>query len=92
MAAKPKRSDIQSQIEALQAQLDQADTDDEVWVKDDNGREVKVSGRRATSILGRLGLLDDDGDDDDDAGDDDAGDDVDDDKKPAGGGYFNRRK
>ena len=85
-----KRTDIESQIAALQAQLDTADTDDEVWVKDDKGREVKVSGRRATGILAKLGLLDDDdaGDDDDDQGDDD---DAKKDDKPAGAGYFNKR-
>jgi hypothetical protein len=52
----PKRSDIEQQIAALQAQLDGADTDDEVWIKDGD-REIKVSGKRATTILGRFADL-----------------------------------
>lgn len=100
-----KRSDIQAQIEALQAQLDDADTDDEVWVKDSSGREVKVTGKKATSILGRFADLwdtEDHGGDDDDSDDDDddkggaggskaGGKGTPKDKKPASGGYFGRR-
>ena len=55
-----KRSDIEKQIADLQSQLDTADTDDEIWVKDADGKEYKVTGRRATGILGKLGLLEDD--------------------------------
>ena len=53
----PKRSDIEAQISALQAELDKADTDDEIWIKDDSGREIKVTGRRATTVLSRFGDL-----------------------------------
>lgn len=49
----PKRSDIERQITELQAQLEQADTDDEVWIRDGD-HEIKVSGKRATAILGRF--------------------------------------
>lgn len=87
-----RRSDIERQIADLQAQLEGADTDDEVWIKDESGREVKVTGRRATSVLERFkDLWEQAGDDDagdDDAGDDDAGGE---DPKPKGGGYFSKR-
>lgn len=53
----PTQRQIQEQIDALQAQLDTADTDDEVWIKDDKGREIKVSGRRATAVLGKFSDL-----------------------------------
>lgn len=88
----PTKAQIQQQIDALTAQMDDADTDDEVWVKDETGREVKVTGKRATSILDRFADLWKD--DDADAGDGDKGDkgDGDKDDKPAGGGYFGRRK
>lgn len=89
-----KRSDIERQIAALQAELEGADTDDEVWIKDGD-HEIKVSGKRATAILGRFkGLWEsepeagasEDGDDGDDQGDDEK------DPQPGGGGYFKRRK
>lgn len=97
----PKRSDIEAQIAALQSQLDEADTDDEVWVKDDSGREIKVTGKRATSVLARFADLwdsedagdgDDDGDDDKGAKDSKGGAGKEKDKTPAAGGYFGRRK
>lgn len=94
-----KRSDIEAQIAALQSQLDDADTDDEVWIKEGD-REVKVTGKKATSILGRFADLWDtedgaagDDDDDDQAGKDGKGG-AGKDKKdaaPKGGGYFGRR-
>jgi hypothetical protein len=49
-----KKSDIEAQIAALQEELANADTDDEIWIKDDSGREIKVSGKRATSVLRRF--------------------------------------
>lgn len=99
------RSEIERQIADLQSQLDDADTDDEVWVKDSSGREVKVTGKKATSILGRFADLwdteDHGGGDDDDSDDDDKGSaggskggggkGTPKDKKPASGGYFGRR-
>lgn len=84
----PKRSDIEAQIAALQAELDTADTDDEVWVKGDDGREYKVTGRRATSVLKRLGLADILSDDSDQEGGEEA-EEVEEDPKPKGG-YFGR--
>jgi hypothetical protein len=88
------RAQIEAQIAELQGQLDTADTDDEVWVKDERGREFKVAGRRATSLLGRLGLLDDDGEDDSDESDDPDEDGASGkkDPKPGGGGYFAKRR
>lgn len=81
------RSEIEKQMAALQAELDKADTDDEIWVKGDDNREYKVTGRRATGILGKLGLLDD-GKADDDGGEPDE---DEPDEEPAGG-YFRKRK
>lgn len=49
-----KRSEIEQQIARLQADLENADTDDEVWLKDQSGTEIKVTGRRATSVLDRF--------------------------------------
>ena len=82
-----KRSDIEKQIAALQAELDGADTDDEVWIKDGD-REVKVSGKRATAILGRYADLWKE--DDRDAGDGDE-EDVEEDEKPKREGLFKPR-
>ncbi|MEV8530094.1 hypothetical protein AB0451_39480 [Streptomyces sp. NPDC052000] len=92
-----KRSEIEQQIARLQADLENADTDDEVWIKDQSGTEIKVTGRRATSVLDRFKDLwaTEEGAD---QGDDDAGDDTAD-EPPAGSGdqsggtsYFSRRK
>lgn len=80
-----KRSDVEAQIAALQAELDTADTDDEIWVKGDDNREYKVTGRRATSILGKLGLL---GDDSEEPAEE-AEEEPEDDPKPETG-YFGR--
>lgn len=82
--------EIQKQIDALTASLETADTDDEVWVKE-NGTEFKVTGRRATSFLDKFAHLWETPDKDGDAGDDDKDGDAGDDKKPAGG-YFGRKK
>lgn len=86
-----KRSDIEAQIAALQSELDTADTDDEIWVKDDNGREFKVTGRRATSVLKKLGIHDIA---DDAEGQGDEGEEADENADPAPGkdGYFGRRR
>lgn len=66
-----KRSEIEAQIAALQAEIENADTDDEIWIKDDSGREIKVTGKRATSVLNRFSDLWDDGKPADDEGDED---------------------
>lgn len=85
-----KRSDIEARIAALQAELDGADTDDEVWIKDGD-HEIKVSGKRATTILGRYAKLWEDETDGGDADADDAGDDVPDDDKPKKETFFKGR-
>lgn len=90
----PKRSELEAQMAALQAELDKADTDDEIWVKDDNGREIKISGRRATSVLKRLGMHDiTDGDEpaEGEPAEGDGDPEADPDPEPAGG-YFGRRR
>lgn len=86
-----KRSDVEAQIAALQAELDTADTDDEVWVKGDDGREYKVTGRRATSVLKKLGLADILADDSEEPAGEEAEEEQEEDPKPKGG-YFGRGK
>lgn len=80
-------NDIKAQIEALQAELANADTDDAIWVKDGD-HEVKISGKRATTVLNKFAKLweveaeGDQGDgDDSDQGD----------EKPKTNGYFGRK-
>ena len=81
-----KRSEIEARIKALQDELDGADTDDEVWIKDGD-HEIKVSGKRATTILSRYSKLwEDEGDD----GDGDAGD-ANGDEPPKREGLFKPR-
>lgn len=84
-----KRSEIERRIAELQAELDGADTDDEVWIKDGD-HEIKVSGKRATAILGRYAKLweSEDSDGDDNAGDEG---DVPEDEKPKREGLFKPR-
>lgn len=97
--ATAKRSEIEKQIAALQTQLDNADTDDEIWLKDGD-HEIKISGKRATSILGRYAHLwetDDattepeEGAPADTEDDSDAAGDAPADEKPAQRGYFGRK-
>lgn len=88
MAKQRSRTAVQAEIEALQAELDTAETDDEIWVKGDDGREYKVTGRRATSIFAKLGLTDDEGDEGE--GEEEA-EEPEDDPAPKGG-YFGRGK
>lgn len=85
--AKRSRTAVQAEIEALQAELDTAETDDEIWIKDESGREYKVTGRRATSIFAKLGL----NDDDQAEGGEEAEEEAEEDPKPKGG-YFGRGK
>lgn len=54
----PSRDEIQAQIDQLTAQLDQ-DDDTELWVKDEKGRETKLTGAYAKKWLKNLGLEDD---------------------------------
>lgn len=71
----PTKKDIQAQIDALTAQLDTADDDGketELWVKDAQGRETRLTGAHAKKWLKNLGLEDDapeGGDGADDGGD-----------------------
>lgn len=95
---KRTRAQLEAAMAELQAELDGADTDDEVWIKEGD-REFKVTGRRATTVLGRFkdlweesdasaGQGDQDGDGDDQDDDDDQADD-----QPGGGtSYFRRRR
>lgn len=91
-----KREDLQAQIEALQAELDGADDDVELWVEHErNGKAVKtkLSGGHAKSWLDDLlGTPAGSGQGDDDGGDDDGQGDELPEKKPSGGGYFGKRK
>lgn len=87
------KAEIQRQIDNLTASLDDADDDDEVWVKDSDGREFKFTGSRASSIIEKFGDLftPATGKDGKDGGDGDGGT-TDKDKKPdGGGGYFGRK-
>lgn len=86
-----KRSDVEAQIAALQAELDTADTDDEIWVKGDDGREYKVTGRRATSVLKKLGLSDILADDTEEPAGEETEEEPEEDPKPKNG-YFGRGK
>ena len=92
------KAEIQAQIDALTASMDDADGDDEVWVKDESGREFKFTGSRAGSIIEKFGDLfapaaaAGDGKDGKDGGAGAGGDAGGKDKKPAdGGGYFGRK-
>lgn len=88
------KAEIQAQIDALSAELEGADDDDEVWVEE-NGRRVQFKGSKATGILNKFRDLWEEpapeGDDAEGDGDGAEGGDQKD-KKPAGGGYFNKRK
>ena len=93
-----KKSDIQAQIDALTAQLDDADDDDgdyELWIKNDKGHEARVPSSRADGWLKEnfgISLRDEvppAADPQDPAGPG-GGDPKD--PKPAGGGYFSKRK
>lgn len=87
------RKEIEEQIAALQAELESADTDDELVIEE-NGRRFHIKGQRATKALSRFAdLWPDDDKGEGDKGEGDEGDDGDDpDPAPKGGGYFNRRK
>lgn len=83
------RKEYEDAIKALQAEMDSAEPDEEVWVEDPSGTRVRLTGKRASSVLGRFAhLFEDESDQGEPAGDDD-GDESD--AKPAGGGYFAKR-
>ncbi len=95
-----KKSDIQAQIDALTAQLDEADDDGdeyELWIKNDKGHETRVPASRAGGWLKEnfgFSLTDEtppagEGGEGGEGGGE-GGEEKD--KKPAGGGYFSKRK
>jgi hypothetical protein len=55
----PNRDEIQAQIDALTKQLQDDDEGTELWVKDEKGRETKLTGAYARKWLRNLGLEDD---------------------------------
>lgn len=77
------RAQIQEQMAALQAELDGADTDDEIWIQEGDGPAIRVTGRRATKALEKYAHLwpEDDGGDGD----------PEPDPEPEGAGLFKRR-
>lgn len=95
-----KKSDIQAQIDALTAQLDDADDDGddyELWIKNDKGHEARVPSSRADGWLKEnfgISLRDEAPPAGGDGGQGGQGGDGGDpkDPKPAGGGYFSKRK
>ena len=84
------KAEIQAQIDALSAELESAESDDEVIVEE-NGRRVHFKGSKATGILNKFKDL---WEEPAAAGDGDGGDGdgTPKDPKPAGGGYFSKRK
>lgn len=91
------KEEIQAQMAELQAQLDAADDSDEIWIKEGD-REFKVTGKKATSILGRFADLwdteDHSGEEEEDpatGGGKGKGAGKEKDTAPKGGGYFGRR-
>ena len=88
---KRTRADVESELAALQAELDSVEPDEEIWVKDpDSGHEVRFTGNRAKTIYERFGALfpapdgadGDEGQDDEEEADPQPG---------GGGGYFRGR-
>ena len=61
----------------------------EIWVKNEKGHQVKMTGAAARRFMAQFGV------DDDEDGQDDEGDETEDedepDDKPVGGGYFKTR-
>jgi hypothetical protein len=88
MAART-RAQVEADMARLQAELDGADTDDEVWIREDGHPAVQVKGKRATTILSRYSKL---WEEDDPADGEEEGEEGDvEDPKPSGG-YFGRKK
>lgn len=90
-----KREDLQSQIEALQAELDGADDDDvELWVEHERGGKnvrTKLSGSHAKGWLDDLFGTSEKKEESEEGEEEDE--DTKKDKKPASGGsYFAKRK
>lgn len=82
--------DLLATLSERATQEDQEDESTEVWVKNDKGHEVKLTGSKARRFMAQFGIEDDDEDQGDEGDEGDEG--ADKDKKPAGGGYFGKRK
>lgn len=62
MAARRTRADVERELESLKSELEGLGSDDEVWIREGD-REFRVTGDKATKILGRFSdLWDDAGD------------------------------
>jgi hypothetical protein len=85
------RSQIEAQMAALQAELEGADTDDEVWIREEDGPAIRVSGKRATAVLDKYKHLWGESGDGADGADDGADGADGADPAPASG-YFGRKK
>lgn len=88
----PKRSkdELAAAIAELQAEMDSAEDDDEIWVKHPDGHEVRVRGRKASNVLKSFGnIFDDPADDEGQEGEEQ----LPEDEQPGGGdgGYFRGR-
>lgn len=88
--AKRSKEEIAAAIAELQAEMDTADDDDEIWVKHPDGHEVRVRGRKASNVLKSFGGIFDDPAPADEG---EEGDELPDDEQPGGGdgGYFRGR-
>lgn len=67
---KRTKAQVQADIDRLSAELEDADSDDEVYIQDSSGHVVKITGNKATAILGRYRTLWDNEPDTDDTGPD----------------------
>lgn len=94
MAGKRSKAELAAAIAELQAEMDSADEDDEIWVKHPDGHEVRVRGRKASNVLKSFGSIFDDPAPAGDEGEEgEEGDELPDDEQPGGGdgGYFRGR-
>jgi len=85
------KAEIQAQIDALSAELEGAESDDEVWVEE-NGRRVQFKGSKATGILNKFKDLWEEPAAPGEGEGEGEGDGETKDPKPGGGGYFSKRK
>jgi hypothetical protein len=86
------RDEIQAQIDALTKQLDSEGDDVELWVKDQNGRETKLTGSYAKKWLKNLGLEDDEPQGDEGDPESGKGAPLEPDPQPAGASVWGRGK
>lgn len=85
------KAEIQAQIDALTADLESAESDDEVIVEE-NGRRVHFKGSKATGILNKFKDLWEEPAPEGEGGEGEGEGEGEQDPKPAGGGYFSKRK